>query len=72
MLSNEKSNYAKAIKEKDEMIESLSICEVCLDRKRDCVLSCGHLFCSSCISGLLEKVCPTCRVEIKSVHKVFL
>ncbi len=42
-------------------------CEVCYDvfnekeRKPLSLVSCGHTFCSSCISKLTSRLCPICK-----------
>ena len=64
------------IKQKEEMlaeIEDQSLCQICLDKKRDtAILPCGHfLYCGECLShGGLRK-CPNCRTPIARTQKIF-
>lgn len=43
-------------------VETLTICSVCMYKKKDKALDCGHLYCSECVNKLEN--CPTCRAEI--------
>lgn len=48
-------------------------CVVCVDRKRIVAPQCGHLvLCAQCTRGLNPKKCPTCRVEITGVQRIFM
>lgn len=35
-------------------------CQICIGRRKDTVLPCGHAFCATCI--LTQQACPMCRV----------
>lgn len=41
------------------------LCTICYERERDSALKCGHLFCSECLSVVLQgkSKCPNCRAE---------
>ncbi|KAJ7491255.1 hypothetical protein FB451DRAFT_1222542 [Mycena latifolia] len=46
-------------------------CPICLTgRKKMCATRCGHVFCSACITHVLEetKSCPTCRQPALTSH----
>lgn len=48
-------------------------CVVCMDRKRIVAPQCGHLvLCATCTKELHPKKCPTCRVDITGVQRIFL
>ncbi len=53
-------------------IEELTLCNICLERKVNCVLmNCGHQsFCDECI-GKSEEKCPMCREKIVKVVKIY-
>ena len=53
-------------------IETLTVCSVCMDKKKDKVLDCGHLYCSECVNRL--ESCPTCRADIDKdkIRTVFI
>ena len=44
-------------------------CSVCLSRRKQIVLNCGHQFCGSCSEGLL--LCAMCRTPITHRIKLF-
>lgn len=45
-------------------------CQICMDRRPDRVLQCGHAFCSECSGRFTE--CPTCRAPVRSLTNLFL
>ena len=45
-------------------------CSICCDKKVDCTLNCGHLFCFDCAQRLID--CPTCRAPIQVRIKIYL
>ena len=45
-------------------------CSICFDKKVDCSLNCGHLFCFECARHLNH--CPTCRAPIRARNKIYL
>jgi hypothetical protein len=48
-----------------------NLCCICLDAARQMVnIPCGHLVCCK-TCGFLQKLCPICRAEIKSVVTVY-
>jgi hypothetical protein len=53
-------------------VETLTVCSVCMDKKKDQSLDCGHLYCSDCVTKLEN--CPTCRAEIdkNKIRTVFI
>ena len=58
--------------EKKEKLEEYKLCQICMEREKNTVLGCGHLFCDDCLSLLNENECPTCRKEITTQMKVYL
>ena len=40
------------------------VCMVCLDRRANCVIGCGHELCHACLSSLRPRICPKCRTTI--------
>lgn len=53
-------------------VETLTVCSVCMDKKKDKALDCGHLYCSDCVNKLNN--CPTCRTGIDKdkIRTVFI
>lgn len=53
-------------------VETLTVCSVCMDKKKDKALDCGHLYCSDCVNKLSN--CPTCRTGIDKdkIRTVFI
>jgi uncharacterized protein YoxC len=49
-------------------------CSICLERKINCCLQCGHTFCRTCIDQLLRTnaTCPNCRKAITGVRNLYL
>ncbi|GAM24608.1 hypothetical protein SAMD00019534_077830, partial [Acytostelium subglobosum LB1] len=44
-----------------------AICSICVDRKKNTGLDCGHIFCNECVSWLGGRhLCPICRQEYKN------
>jgi len=62
------------------MDDTSTICPVCLDsldnikksRNKFLTLSCGHLFCDSCLVSSLNvrPHCPVCRTRVKDIHQL--
>jgi hypothetical protein len=50
--------------------EEASLCTVCVERHRDCVLNCGHLLCKQCAHSV--DTCPHCRMVVKSRRRAFV
>lgn len=57
----------------DEVPEAIA-CTICIERKLDVRLKCGHLFCLACVSQLLDPSCPRCRLPIdeRDIKPVFI
>jgi hypothetical protein len=55
-----------------EKIEEYKLCVICMEREKNTVLGCGHLFCEDCLKLLPENNCPTCRKEILTQMRVYL
>ena len=71
-------NSQKVFKEfsiKDEThhdVDTITICGVCMENKKDRSLDCGHIFCNLCLNKIT--ICPACRIEIdrNKIRPVFL
>jgi len=52
-------------------LEARAVCQVCMEHFKNCVLGCGHRFCSLCVAQLLSQGapsrqrCPTCKAAIR-------
>ncbi|GAM23126.1 hypothetical protein SAMD00019534_063010 [Acytostelium subglobosum LB1] len=66
----------KELQEAKRMLEEEkenTLCSICMDRKKDTCLDCGHIFCHECISWLGGRhLCPICRKEFKTTIKLHL
>ena len=58
-----------ALRRKEDEAEEERQCSVCLSRRKQIVLNCGHQFCGSCSEGLL--LCAMCRTPITHRIKLF-
>ena len=48
-------------------------CKICMERPLETALTpCGHTVCFQCSKKLKFKDCPTCRVNISGLQKIFL
>lgn len=57
-------------------------CSLCMTNKKNINLSCGHAYCSDCVKCQAEvqkwavdpinRTCPDCRQQVKSISKLFL
>ncbi|MGA1564011.1 MAG: RING-HC finger protein [Pontimonas sp.] len=61
----------------DEMDESENACSICMQHKKKYAFACGHLFCKTCSTRVLQQErceCPTCRTPIvqRTRIRVFL
>lgn len=61
-------------REEEEESKFNLICGLCMDRKKDRVLNCGHAYCKECLGQVQEAngPCPGCRGEITRVSPLFL
>lgn len=62
---------------KEILPETGPVCRICTDNINFLLASqCGHTFCSDCHKNLKkynkQPLCPTCRVKIKNVIKIFI
>ncbi len=50
------------------------LCQICLDKPRDCILEpCMHFcLCSTCVRLLTESKCPICRRPVEFFQNVFI
>ncbi|PRP76466.1 hypothetical protein PROFUN_15199 [Planoprotostelium fungivorum] len=49
-------------KKLEEELEKMT-CQICMEEERRFVLSCGHIFCKSCVQcSAVKNTCPVCRV----------
>lgn len=46
-------------------------CNICMDRRKDTVLNCGHVFCETCVLAFQGK-CPNCDAKITATQRIFL
>ena len=52
-----------------EEVEAENNCSICLERRKDCSLNCGHTFCMECARKV--KTCQTCRKKITKRARIF-
>jgi len=45
-------------------------CKICYERKLDCALNCGHVYCTECVET--TAVCPECRADIVDRRRIYL
>lgn len=45
-------------------------CTICLDKRKDTALGCGHVFCEDCAKRMNK--CPNCKVVSKQRNKIYL
>jgi hypothetical protein len=54
--------------------EGADECPLCLDAHTNCITTCGHEFCTSCIGEWrkvgAEAVCPLCRTDLSSSEQI--
>ena len=63
VLNNSKKTFNKfSVTEDTHNLDTLTICSVCMENKKDRSIDCGHIFCSTCLKKLTN--CPTCRIDI--------
>ncbi|XP_061181242.1 titin-like [Saccostrea echinata] len=55
---------------KDGQSQERIECPICMDRRPDKVLQCGHVFCSECSGRFTE--CPNCRAPVQILTSLFL
>lgn len=75
-----KQNISRKNKELTNIIKLLlpktdisNECKICYDNKIDCILPCGHTYCSNCISNMNihnNTDCCFCRKHISNVYKI--
>lgn len=74
------SNFMNEQRRKYHKLEE--VCSICLSNKADCIVTCGHMFCSKCILQLpvdlslnkfvnkqvrIVRTCPICRLSFGKV-----
>ena len=60
-------------KRKEEKSKPVNVCSVCLTNKYDTVfIPCGHVCCCSECAPRCNNICPICRCQAKSTHKIYL
>lgn len=66
-----KDKYTKEL-DNFEKFESL-LCNMCCEEISDCIIHpCRHLVsCESCLKKLTTNVCPMCREEFETYHKIY-
>ena len=54
--------------------QDLTTCKICFESQIRRVTSCGHVFCTECLSEWKKssKTCPTCRRELGRVQPLYL
>ena len=65
----EQAESARAQELAKSLTDNLACC-VCLERRKDTALGCGHVLCEPC-AGLVQS-CPTCRRYVTSRTRVYL
>ena len=73
VLNNSQKMFNKfSVKEETHNLDTLTICSVCMENKKDRSIDCGHIFCNECIKKLTN--CPTCRtvIEVDKIRQVFI
>jgi hypothetical protein len=72
LIKSQKVFKEVSIKDNTQDIEIVTVCNVCMENKKDRSLDCGHIFCNICINKLNN--CPTCRTDIdrNKIRNVFL
>ena len=50
-------------------LEEEKKCSICIERVKDCVLSCGHQLCMTCAQTM--DVCPFCNKAVTTRMKTF-
>ncbi|KAJ9452163.1 hypothetical protein DIPPA_21948, partial [Diplonema papillatum] len=57
------------LRSEKEAVQGRGTCPVCYDKLFDAALSCGHCFCTDCVSSIrsTSSTCPFCRLPIESV-----
>ena len=53
----------------EDDLETARMCQICIERPKDCALGCGHFMCSSCAGRV--SICPECRARVTARNRVF-
>jgi E3 ubiquitin-protein ligase mind-bomb len=56
-------SQSKHLLKEVEMLKDQLQCSICCDRKKNCVLNCGHTFCQMCADQM--RTCPMCNKSIE-------
>ena len=72
LIQSQKAFKQFSLKEETQDIDTLTICNVCMENKKDKSLDCGHIFCNACLYKMNS--CPTCRIDIEKtkIRNVFI
>jgi len=72
LLNSQKAFKEFSVKEETHNMETLTLCNICMENKKDRSLDCGHVFCDLCLNKLSN--CPTCRMHIdrNKIRPVFI
>ena len=62
-------NRRKEILLKQDLVDDIVLCGICLSKKKEFAANCGHIYCEDCIK--LE-ICPNDRAKITSKLKIYL
>jgi hypothetical protein len=56
----------------EELVKKLE-CPICMVNIINvCFVGCGHLVCASCNDAIQIRKCPTCRITIEKVQRIYL
>ena len=50
------------LRNKLEQLEDAALCQICIERQKNIVFTCGHTFCDQCANSM--QLCPICRQRI--------
>ena len=72
-LKNELENIKRQNSYLAKKLREINECQICCEDKCNRVLSCGHLFCSTCAMRFFnEEKCPQCQQKPLGIHAIFL
>ena len=72
LCQSQKAFKEFSMKEETHDVDTLTLCNICMENKKDRSLNCGHIFCNACLEKMNS--CPTCRMEFEQgqVRHVFI
>ena len=57
------------LRSKLEQLEDAALCQICIERPKNVVFLCGHIFCQVCASSL--QLCPICRQVVSRMIPIY-